>query len=121
MKVISKILAIAVLGGAMVLSGCGASNTVKGAELEREPELFRCRYRCNCRRRQRSCHRSRNWHSFGGTAGAIIGNKMDKQAAELEKIEGAQVEKVNDGQALSYFRIRNFVCNQFQYIEYCKS
>ena len=30
MKIISKIFAIAVLGGAIVLSGCGASNTVKG-------------------------------------------------------------------------------------------
>ena len=30
MKVISKVFAIAVLGGAIVLSGCGASNTVKG-------------------------------------------------------------------------------------------
>lgn len=37
---------------------------------------------------------------LGGTAGAIIGNKMDKQAAELAQIEGAQVEKVNEGEAI---------------------
>ncbi len=36
----------------------------------------------------------------GGAAGALIGNKMDKQKAELEKIQGAQVESVNDGQAI---------------------
>ncbi len=36
----------------------------------------------------------------GGAAGAIIGNKMDKQKAELEKIQGAQVESINDGQAI---------------------
>ena len=36
----------------------------------------------------------------GGAAGAIIGNKMDKQKAELEKIKNAQVESVNDGQAI---------------------
>lgn len=36
----------------------------------------------------------------GGGAGAIIGNKMDKQKAELEKIQGAQVESVNDGEAI---------------------
>ena len=36
----------------------------------------------------------------GGGAGALIGNKMDKQKAELEKIQGAQVESINDGQAI---------------------
>jgi len=36
----------------------------------------------------------------GGAAGAIIGHKMDKQKAELEKIQGAQVESINDGQAI---------------------
>jgi Outer membrane protein and related peptidoglycan-associated (lipo)proteins len=37
----------------------------------------------------------------GGTAGALIGNKMDKQAKELaESIDNAQVETVNDGQAI---------------------
>lgn len=36
----------------------------------------------------------------GGTAGALIGHKMDKQKKELEKIEGAQVESVNDGEAI---------------------
>jgi outer membrane protein OmpA-like peptidoglycan-associated protein len=36
----------------------------------------------------------------GGTAGVLIGKKMDKQKAELEKIKEAQVETVNDGQAI---------------------
>ena len=36
----------------------------------------------------------------GGAAGVLIGNKMDKQKAELERINGAQVESVNDGQAI---------------------
>ena len=36
----------------------------------------------------------------GGTAGALIGHKMDKQRKELEKIEGAQVETVNNGEAI---------------------
>ncbi|MDR1631306.1 MAG: OmpA family protein [Dysgonamonadaceae bacterium] len=36
----------------------------------------------------------------GGAAGALIGNKMDKQKKELEKIKDAQVESVNDGQAI---------------------
>lgn len=37
---------------------------------------------------------------LGGSAGAIIGNKMDKQKKELEQINGAQVESINDGQAI---------------------
>jgi outer membrane protein OmpA-like peptidoglycan-associated protein len=36
----------------------------------------------------------------GGSAGAIIGNKMDKQKKELEQINGAQVETINEGQAI---------------------
>ncbi|GHV32471.1 membrane protein [Bacteroidia bacterium] len=36
----------------------------------------------------------------GGAAGALIGNKMDKQKKELEQIKDAQVESVNDGQAI---------------------
>ena len=36
----------------------------------------------------------------GGTAGALIGHKMDKQRKELEKIEGAQVETTNNGEAI---------------------
>ena len=36
----------------------------------------------------------------GGAAGALIGNKMDKQKKELEQIKSAQVESVNDGQAI---------------------
>ncbi len=36
----------------------------------------------------------------GGVAGALIGKKMDKQAEELKKMEGAQVETVNNGEAI---------------------
>ncbi|MDR2383980.1 MAG: OmpA family protein [Prevotellaceae bacterium] len=37
---------------------------------------------------------------IGGATGAIIGNKMDKQRKELEKIEGAKVETANNGEAI---------------------
>ena len=36
----------------------------------------------------------------GGVAGGIIGHKMDKQAKEIEQIESAKVEKVNNGEGL---------------------
>lgn len=35
--------------------------------------------------------------AVGGVAGGVIGHKMDKQAEELKKIEGAQVERVGEG------------------------
>lgn len=38
----------------------------------------------------------------GGAAGAIIGARMDKQAEELEKIEGAAVERVGEGIQLTF-------------------
>ncbi|MFV0522128.1 MAG: OmpA family protein [Mangrovibacterium sp.] len=39
--------------------------------------------------------------AVGGGAGAIIGNQMDKQAKEIEEtVPGAQVETVNEGQAI---------------------
>lgn len=38
--------------------------------------------------------------AVGGASGALIGKKMDQQKQELEKIEGAQVESIEDGQAL---------------------
>jgi outer membrane protein OmpA-like peptidoglycan-associated protein len=37
---------------------------------------------------------------IGGTTGALIGHKMDKQRKELEQIEGAKVETVNNGEAI---------------------
>jgi outer membrane protein OmpA-like peptidoglycan-associated protein len=35
--------------------------------------------------------------AVGGSAGALIGHKMDKQAEELKKVEGAKVERVGEG------------------------
>lgn len=36
----------------------------------------------------------------GGAAGNVIGRKMDKQKAELERLENAKVESLNDGQVI---------------------
>lgn len=41
--------------------------------------------------------------AVGGAAGAIIGNYMDKQAAEIEKdIEGARVERIGEGIKITF-------------------
>ena len=89
------------LSGALILSSCGASNTVKGGGIGTGAgaavgagigSIF-------------GGGKGAAWGAgigavLGGSAGAIIGNKMDKQKAELEAIEGAQVESVNDGEAI---------------------
>lgn len=89
------------LSAALLLSSCGASNTVKGTGIGAGAggalgagigALI-------------GGGKGAAWGAgigavVGGGAGAIIGNKMDKQKKELESINGAQVESVNDGQAI---------------------
>lgn len=43
--------------------------------------------------------------TVGAGAGVLIGKKMDKQKAELEKIEGAKVESVTDANNLQAIRV----------------
>lgn len=43
--------------------------------------------------------------AVGATAGTLIGKKMDKQQAELEKIEGAKVESVTDSNNLKAIKV----------------
>ena len=41
--------------------------------------------------------------AVGGAAGAIIGNYMDKQAAEMEKdLEGAKIERIGEGIKITF-------------------
>lgn len=98
-----KSLSISALGLSVVLllSSCGANNTVKGTGIGAGAgaalgtgigAIF-------------GGGKGAAWGAgvgaiVGGGAGAIIGNKMDKQKAELENINGAQVETIRDGQAI---------------------
>lgn len=43
--------------------------------------------------------------AVGAGAGALIGRKMDKQRAELERIEGAKVESITDANNLKAIRV----------------
>lgn len=43
--------------------------------------------------------------AVGAGAGIVIGKKMDEQQAELEKIEGAQVEQVTDANNLQAIKV----------------
>lgn len=94
-----KLLAVVALCMAVLFSGCGASNTVKGTgigvgaggavgagvgAIAGNTALGAV-----------------IGAAVGGTAGALIGRKMDKQKKELEAVvPDATVETVNDGEAL---------------------
>ena len=89
------------MGGALVLSGCGASNTVKGGGIGAGAgAAVGAGIGAIAGGGKGAAWGAGIGAVLGGSAGAIIGNKMDKQAAELEQIEGAQVEKVNEGEAI---------------------
>ena len=95
-----KLIAI-LLSGMIILAGCGASNTVKGTGVGAGAgaalgaglgAIF-------------GGGKGAAWGAgigaaLGGASGALIGKKMDKQKAELAAIEGAQVESINEGQAI---------------------
>jgi len=96
-----NLFAILMLGMAILLSGCSASNTTKGTAIGAGGgaavgagigALL-------------DGGKGAAWGAgigavVGGAAGALIGNKMDKQKKELEMIKDAQVETVNNGEAI---------------------
>ncbi|HHU95892.1 MAG: OmpA family protein [Bacteroidota bacterium] len=101
MKQFSKVLAIALLSVAMVLSSCGTSRTVQGGAIGAgSGAAVGAGVGAIAGGGRGAVIGAAIGAVLGGSAGAIIGNKMDKQAAELEQIEGAQVEKVNEGEAI---------------------
>lgn len=101
MKQFSKLLFIAVLGSALVLSSCGANRTVQGGAIGAgSGAAVGAGVGAIAGGGRGAAIGAGIGAVIGGAAGAIIGNKMDKQAAELEQIEGAQVEKVNEGEAI---------------------
>lgn len=74
-----KVLSITFVCAAVILSGCGASSTVKGTAIG-----------------------VGGGAAVGGAAGVLIGKKMDKQKKELEQVlpEDTQVEVIQEeGQA----------------------
>ena len=89
------------LSGALILSSCGASNTVKGGGIGTGAgAAVGAGVGAVIGGGKGAVWGAGIGAILGGTAGAIIGNKMDKQKAELETIEGAQVESVNEGEAI---------------------
>lgn len=96
-----SLLAAVILGCLVILSSCGASNTVKGGGIGAGAGgALGAGIGAIIGGGKGAAWGAGIGAVVGGSAGAIIGNKMDKQKAELEKINGAQVESINDGQAI---------------------
>ena len=85
----------------VLFSGCGASNTVKGAGIGAGGgAAIGAGLGALINGGKGAAWGAGIGAVVGGSAGALIGNKMDKQKAELEAIQNAKVETVNDGQAI---------------------
>lgn len=96
-----SLLATILLSGLLILSSCGASNKVKGGGIGAGAGAgVGAGIGAIIGGGKGAAWGAGIGAVLGGTTGAIIGNKMDKQKAELEAIEGAQVESVNEGEAI---------------------
>ncbi|MDR0798907.1 MAG: OmpA family protein [Dysgonamonadaceae bacterium] len=85
----------------LVFSSCGASNTVKGTGIGAGAgAAIGAGIGALMNGGKGAAWGAGIGAVVGGSAGALIGNKMDKQKKELEAIKDAQVESVNDGQAI---------------------
>lgn len=94
-----KMISVLMLCAAVLLSGCGASNTVKGTAIGvgggAAVGAGVGKIAGN------TALGAIIGAAVGGTAGALIGKKMDKQKKELEaSIPDATVETVNNGEAI---------------------
>jgi len=89
------------LSVAIILSGCGASNTVKGTAIGGGGgAAVGAGIGALLNGGKGAAWGAGIGAVVGGAAGALIGNKMDKQKKELEAIKNAKVESMNDGQAI---------------------
>ena len=94
-----KAIAAMLLSGGLILSGCGLSNTAKGAGIGAGAGAIIGagvgRVAGN------TALGAIIGGVVGGTAGTLIGKKMDKQKKELEEqVKNAKIESVNEGQAI---------------------
>jgi len=96
-----NLFASLMLSIAIVFSGCNASNTAKGTAIGAgSGAAVGAGVGALLNGGKGAAWGAGIGAVVGGAAGALIGNKMDKQKKELEQIKEAQVETVNDGQAI---------------------
>ncbi|MBL7973047.1 MAG: OmpA family protein, partial [Prolixibacteraceae bacterium] len=106
MKTVNKSIAF-LLSGLMLLSGCSSTkNSTKGGLIGGAGGAL---IGAGIGALTGKSNGAAIGAAIGGTVGAgtgvIIGKKMDKQKAELEKIEGAQVETITDANNLQAIKM----------------
>jgi outer membrane protein OmpA-like peptidoglycan-associated protein len=96
-----KIGLVFVLAFALILTGCSASNTVKGGAIG--AGAGGVLGAVVGKQAGNTALGAIIGAVVGGTAGVLIGNYMDKQAEEMQKdIEGAKVERVGEGIKITF-------------------
>ena len=101
-----KLFVALVVSAGIILAGCNASNTAKGAAIGGGGgALLGAGIGALIGQGKGAAIGAAIGGVVGAGTGAIIGNKMDKQKAELEKINGAQVETVTDVNGLQAIKV----------------
>ena len=94
------------LSGCLVLSGCGMTNTGKGGLIGAgSGAALGAALGGIFGHGKGAALGAAVGGAVGAGAGVLIGKKMDKAAAEAEKIEGAQVEMVTDNNNLQAVKV----------------
>ena len=94
------------LSGCLVLSGCGMTNTGKGGLIGAgSGAALGAALGGIFGHGKGAAIGAAVGGAVGAGAGVLIGKKMDKAAAEAEKIEGAQVEMVTDNNNLQAVKV----------------
>lgn len=95
------------LSAALLLGSCGASNTVKGGAIGAGggATLGAIIGGIAGKNGKSALIGAAIGTAVGGGAGALIGRKMDKNAAAAAQIEGANVEQVTDNNGLSAVKV----------------
>jgi len=102
-----NIFAALFLSGAILLSSCaGSNNTTKGGLLGGAGgALLGAGIGALAGKGKGAAIGAAIGGAVGAGAGVLVGRKMDKQKAELEKIEGAKVETVTDANNLQAIKV----------------
>ena len=94
------------LSGCLVLSGCGMSNTGKGGLIGAgSGAALGAVLGGVFGHGKGAAIDAAVGGAVGAGAGVLIGKKMDKAAAEAEKIEGAEVEQITDNNGLQAVKV----------------
>lgn len=107
MKHVTKVLTIGVIGGSMLLSSCNSmTNLGKGAAIGGAGGAgVGAGVGALINGGKGAGIGAAIGAAVGAAAGMVIGNKMDKQAAELKKIQNAKVEEATDANGLKAIRV----------------